>query len=263
MQLFILQQIVYTITVRVSHVQSSLQGRVLENVLATVEDCTYCINKYILGIPDDHHETRGCTNYITLIRVQSNEHLLSNSGQRGGEQFFMSLLQHEWRQGESFLFQARLEFLNEHLTTGLGGLENALLSLGAFRSARPGDQLFAFPLLVHQRVDRVDENSVVSKSSDSFLDALFLFLGLAALRRDLMVLFATTALSFAALSFAAAAFAAAAFAGCVAFAALRFRSTSRGCVFLTVRTTMTTSTMMSAFATTRRRRRVAFSEFAR
>jgi len=260
MQLFILQQIVYTITVRVSHVQCC-------TVLATadLEDFTYCINKYIiLGIPDDHHETRGCTNYITLIRVQSNEHLLSNTGQRGGEHLLVSLLQHEWRQGESFLFQARLEFLNEHLTTGLGGLENALLSLGAFRSARPGDQLFAFPLLVHQRVDRVDENSVVSKSSDSFLDALFLFLGLAALRRDLMVLFATTALSFAALSFAAAAFAAAALAaGCVAFAALRFRSTGRGCVFLTVRTTMTTSTMMSAFATSRSRRRVAFSEFAR
>jgi len=257
MQLFILQQIVYTITLRVSHVQSSLLGRVLETVLATaeLEDCTYCINKYIvLGIPDDHHETTSIRIYHYSWMII----LLSNTGQRGGEHLLVSLLQHEWRQGESFLFQARLEFLHEHLTTGLGGLEDALLSLGAFRSARPGDQLFAFSLLVHQGVDRVDENSVVSKSSDSFLDALFLFLGLAALRRDLMVLFATTALSFAALSFAAAAF-----AGCVAFAALRFRSTSRGCVFLTVRTTMTTSTMMSAFATTRRRRRVAFSEFAR
>jgi len=89
---------------------------------------------------------------------------------------------HEWWQSETFLLHAALHASHKSLTARLGGLEDALLLLGAFSGAGPVDDLLALLLLPHQSVHDVDESVVLAQLLQLFLDALFLFFGLAALR---------------------------------------------------------------------------------
>jgi len=97
---------------------------------------------------------------ICILNVETG--LVFENRQRRGEGVFMMFFHHVRRQGEAFLLEASFQFLHESFAARFAGFENALLGLGAFGRAGPGDERFAFLFLVNQSVDDVDEGAILA-----------------------------------------------------------------------------------------------------